>query len=112
MNVLPAEVSNGKAQFAGKAINVENARGKLPEGKRLEFGVRPEFVSLSKKGIPVDITKVSDTGRNRIVAARHGDTQIHLLVGEDTSIPSGRAHVTFDPGHTRLYADGWLVGRE
>lgn len=112
MNVLPAEIGESGPQFAGNPVTVANADAAVPEGERLELGVRPEFVSFSKSGIPVDITKVSDTGRNRIVEARNGESRINLLVGEDTPIPSGQAHVIFDPAHTRLYADGWLVGPE
>ncbi len=109
MNVLPAEIAGGRPQFAGRPIEIENANTARPNGKRLEFGVRPEFVYLSDNGIPVDISKVSDTGRNRIIEARHGEAQINLLVDEDTAIPADRAFVSFDPNYTRLYSDGWLV---
>ena len=110
MNVLPAELSGGTARFAGKPVKTANSAGGRDAGARLEIGVRPEFVSFAKAGIPVDVSRVSDTGRHRIVETRHGDTVINLLVDEDASIPEARAHVIFDPAHTRLYADGWMVG--
>ena len=53
MNVLPCEVKGGKACFAGQTIAVGNAAQLQPARARLELGVRPEFVSLRRAGIPV-----------------------------------------------------------
>jgi glycerol transport system ATP-binding protein len=88
---------------------VDNPPSAPLSGKRIEIGVRPEFVSLAKDGIPVRIVRVSDAGRHRVVDARHGDIAIKLLVDESVSVPGEVAHVRFDPARTRLYADGWLV---
>jgi len=109
MNVLPCRVENGAATFAGHHVAVNNpVRGDLG-GKAAEIGVRPEFVRFAADGIPVEIAKVSDAGRYRIVDARHGENRINLLVSEGVELPQNGAHVTFDPEQTRLYADGWLV---
>ena len=110
MNVLPAEVNNGTAWFGGQPVAVSNQIPKDLNGKKLEIGVRPEFVSLADSGIAITIDKVSDAGRFRIVDARHGENRIHFLVGEDINIPLDTAHIAFDPSQTRLYADSWLVG--
>jgi glycerol transport system ATP-binding protein len=109
MNVLPCEVDNGAAVFAGRRVEVENPPEAALDGKRLVIGVRPEFVALADEGIPVSIVKVSDAGRYRIVEVRHQDSRIKLLVGEGVSVPAERSHVRFDPAHTRLYADDRLV---
>ena len=109
MNVLPCEVGDGRALFAGQPVSVQNPPTGPLAGKRLEIGVRPEFVSLAADGIPVRIAKVSDGGRYRVVDALHGESRIKLLVDETAPVPADTAHVRFDPGHTRLYADGWLV---
>jgi glycerol transport system ATP-binding protein len=58
----------------------------------------------------VRVARVSDAGRHQIVETRHADTVIRVLVGEEDAVPSGAAHLAFDPAFTRLYADGWLVG--
>src|SRR5687767_7843018 len=71
MNLLPCTVKGGRAVFAGNAVETNNASAYKGNGKVLEIGVRPEFVSLSAEGIPVDIVKVADAGRYRIVEARH-----------------------------------------
>jgi glycerol transport system ATP-binding protein len=109
MNVLPCEVDNGAAVFAGRRVEVENPPAVALDGKRLVIGVRPEFVALADEGIPVSIVKVSDAGRYRIVEVRHQDSRIKLLVGEGVAVPAERSHVRFDPAHTRLYADDRLV---
>jgi glycerol transport system ATP-binding protein len=109
MNVLPCQVGESGAIFAGRPVPVQNPPARALDARRLEIGVRPEFVAFAADGIPVRITKVSDGGRYRIVEAAHGDSRIKLLVDESAAVPADSAHVRFNPGHTRLYADGWLV---
>jgi glycerol transport system ATP-binding protein len=109
MNVLPCEVKDGKAIFATLPIDTVNARSYRGNGKALELGVRPEFVTFAAHGIPVEIAKIADAGRYRIVEARHHDRVIKMLVPEDGAIPSGPAYVRFDPAHTQVYQDGWMV---
>ena len=55
------------------------------------------------------IAKISDTGRHRIVETQHENVTIRLLVREGEQLPGERAFVSFDPAHTQLYADGWIV---
>jgi glycerol transport system ATP-binding protein len=109
MNLLPCAVENGKAVFAGVTIEVTNAKTHRGNGARLELGVRPEFVRFARSGIPVAIVKVADAGRYRIVETRHAEGTIKLLVPEGTEIPTDGAHVEFDPAHTQVYEDGWMV---
>ena len=109
MNLLPCDVDNGNAVFAGRRIETANkATGSEPSAN-FELGVRPEFVSFAGDGIPVEIARVSDAGRFRIVDARHQGHGIKLLVSEDEEIPSSSAMLRLDPAHTRIYADGWMV---
>jgi glycerol transport system ATP-binding protein len=108
MNVLPCDVKGGKVRFAGRVI--DTIHGKVANGAgRLELGVRPEFVSFSPNGIAIDVVKVSDAGRYRIVETRHTAGTIKLLVPEGADIPEGRAQISFDPAHTQVYRDGWMV---
>jgi glycerol transport system ATP-binding protein len=109
MNVLRCEFSGGTATFGGRPVVVQNPTDRPLNGKHLELGVRPEFVTLAAEGIPVRIAKVSDGGRYRVVEALHGESRIKLLLDEAAPVPAGSTHVRFDPRHTRLYADGWLV---
>jgi glycerol transport system ATP-binding protein len=108
MNILPCSVEGGKAVISGMPIETANAKSYRGQGKKLELGVRPEFVSFAKDGIPVEVVKVLDIGRYRIVEARNSNNVVKMLVPEDAPIPN-RAHVHFDPVHTRIYEDGWVV---
>ncbi|CAG1010462.1 sulfate transport system ATP-binding protein [Burkholderiales bacterium] len=110
MNLLPATCDDGVVRFAGQAVAHTGRAAGLPAGASLQIGVRPEFVAFAAAGIPVNIVKVADAGRYRIVETRHQETTIRLLVGEHADLPSGSAYLGFDPKFTHLYADGWRVG--
>ena len=109
MNVLPCEIDDGAPLFAGRKVAIESRIEKTAEGAKLEIGVRPEFVSFASEGIPVEIVKVADAGRYRIVDTRHGEAHIKLLVAEGEALPSEGACIGFDPAHTQVYADGWII---
>src|SRR5262245_47946457 len=110
MNVLPCEVRGGRALFAGETIETANGVGYRGEGKSLELGVRPEFVTFASTGVPVQVIKVVDAGRYRIVEtkAQSGHT-IKMLVPEDERIPEGGARIRFAPERTQIYENGWMV---
>jgi glycerol transport system ATP-binding protein len=112
MNVLPATFEGGVARFAGHVVETGGKPKTPPAGAKLEIGVRPEFVRFSSSGIPVRVTKSSDTGRHRIVETQHENGTIKLLATEGHHGPGERAFVSFDPAHTQLYADGWIVEGE
>jgi len=108
MNLMPCEIRGGKAYVAGQAVKSLKGQNK-PKKKKLELGVRPEFVSFAAQGIPVEVSKVADAGRFRIVETRYDGQSIKLLVPEGGEIPSVKAHLHFDPEHTQVYEDGWIV---
>ncbi len=110
MNVLPCEVRDGGAFFQGVHVPIAEGIGRTEGSRRLEIGVRPEFVRFADAGIPVEVVKVSDAGRHRIIETRANATRIHLLAPVGGPVPEGTAHLAFDPARTRLYADGWLAG--
>ena len=110
MNLLPCEMKGGKARIAGQVVEAVNAKSvKIGHGT-LEIGIRPEFVSFARKGLAVDVVKVSDAGRFRIVETKSAGKSVKLLVKEGETIPAGKAHLAFDPGHTRVYENGWMAG--
>ncbi|MEJ8472942.1 ABC transporter ATP-binding protein [Roseibium algae] len=108
MNVIPCEVRGGRAFYQDAEIPTWNA-GSCGDAWDLELGVRPEFTSFSDSGIQVDVAKVSDAGRFRIVDTRRGDQSIKLLVPEGGYIPEGNAYLQFAQDHTQVYRGGWLV---
>jgi len=108
MNLMPCARADGGVEVAGHRLPFAG-NAHPPEGATLELGVRPEFVAFAETGLPVEVVKVADAGRYRVVETRAGETRINLLVGEDAEIPAERGWLAFDPAHTFLYADGWIV---
>jgi glycerol transport system ATP-binding protein len=104
---MPCEVKGGKAFLGGMEVKAANAREKA--GGRLELGIRPEFVRFTKKGLPVDVVRVSDIGRYRVVETRLAQSTVKLVVPEGEDIPERKAQLAFDPAHTFIYADGWIA---
>lgn len=112
MNLIAADVKDGRTVIAGTEIETTNAASYRGGAKTVQLGIRPEFVTFASSGLPVQVTKVTDAGRFNIVAVRAGESIIKLLVPQGSAIPSGRAHVAFDATRARIYADGWLVGAD
>ena len=108
MNILPCEIRDGAASFAG---NVLQTASPLPtaDNERVEVGVRPEFVRFDDSGFAVEIVKIDDLGRYKIVVVRCNDSTLKMIVDEDIRIPSESPRISFDPEYTRLYTDGWVV---
>jgi glycerol transport system ATP-binding protein len=109
MNILPCEMTNGAAYFAGNPL--QTACLNLPESglENLEVGIRPEFIKFDDVGIPVEIIKVDDLGRHQIVVVQHKSSTIKMIVGEGEPIPSEHPRIVFAPAHTRLYHNSWVV---
>jgi glycerol transport system ATP-binding protein len=108
MNVLPCSLDNGRPVFSSHLLDTTFPVKRQLDGQ-LEIGIRPEFVSFTNDGIPVAIEKVEDLGRYRVITMKHEANSIKMVLGEDQSIPSGNPMVRFDPDHTRVYHDGWVV---
>lgn len=111
MNVLPCDIDNGAAHFAGQRVETANEADGAG-GRKTEIGVRPEYVSFSDKGLDARVVRVSDAGRFNVVETECGGSRVNLLVGEGDEIPSEATKIAFNPDRTRIYADGWLMGRE
>ena len=111
MNVLPCTVDDGQPVFGNTPLPVRRRiKGEL-SGK-LEVGVRPEFVEFSAEGIPVMIEKVEDLGRYQVLTLAHESETIKMVMQEDQSIPSENPRIQFDPDHTKLYCNEWVVEEE
>ncbi|UWP90840.1 ABC transporter ATP-binding protein [Aliiroseovarius crassostreae] len=115
MNVLPCEVTDGVAIFAGHAVPLEGPiTGNAPttgtgQRARTEIGIRPEFVSIAPTGLPAIVTKVSDVGRHVVVECHVGDHRINAITEGGAPAKGDTVHLNFSPGQTRLYIDGWVA---
>jgi len=113
MNLMPCELASGGASVSGRQIDIAHAIPEPGAGSVLELGVRPEFVSFVDPGsadsLPADVVRVSDTGRNKIVETDFAGHKVRALVPEGMPVPEGRTGLRFDPSHTQIYADSWIV---
>jgi len=107
MNVISADVQGKVANVHGTAIGLDRGYAEL-HGK-VELGVRPEFVTLTEgEGLPVNVRRVEDVGRHKIVRADLFGNEINIVAGEGQSISPDMTRVTFDPRHVNVYVDDWL----
>ncbi len=109
MNILPCEIRDGAAFLAGRPVATAN-RG--TGAGRPEIGVRPEFVSLGRRGAspprsPASPTSAA-TGWSRREAGRPAAST--RSCPRTTRSPPARRTSSSRPEQTRIYEDGWLAG--
>ncbi len=109
MNVMPVSLDGATARLGSSTIALPQPP-QATEG-RIELGIRPEFVRISREGMPATISKVEDIGRHKIVRLNVEGNEIAAIAGEDEELPSD-AHVTFDPAGINLYANSWRIGHK
>lgn len=107
MNLLPVAVDGRTARIGTHQIELPHGVQGLPPG-RTDLGVRPEYTRISDQGIPVQIRKVEDVGRRRIVRAVLDGREIAAVAHEHEPLPAS-PHVQFAPGGINLYANSWRV---
>jgi glycerol transport system ATP-binding protein len=107
MNVLAAGIDGATAIVGGERVALPG-RPIIPGEARTELGIRPEFVSLGREGMPTQISKVEDIGRQKIVRASFAGQPIAVVMGEDAEIPS-EPKLRFDPAGINIYANSWRV---
>jgi len=107
MNVIPAEVSGKMAMVHGSSITLD--RGYSALNGKVEIGVRPEFVSLTEgEGLPVNVRRVEDVGRHKIVRADLFGNEINIVAAEGITISPDMNRITIEPQHVNVYVDDWL----
>ena len=108
MNIIPCKLENGVAAVDGIKVLTETEIKKSSFSKT-EIGIRPEFVSFSKEGVPVKILKVSNTGRHKIIDTECKSGKIKVLSHSSKEIPSGSTFLSFDKKYTYAYGDSWII---
>ena len=107
MNVISADITGKVANVHGTSLALN--RGYKDLNGKVEIGVRPEFVALTKgDGLPVNVRRVEDVGRHKIVRADLFGNEINILAGEGMEISPDMNRVTFDPEHVNVYVNDWL----
>ena len=113
MNLMPCELADGGARVSGHRIDIARTIAQPKAGAQSWNWVcaRSSLRSSTRlaDGLPVDIVSVRDTGRNKIVETDFAGHKVRALVPEGMPVPEGRAGIRFDPTHTQIYADSWIV---
>jgi glycerol transport system ATP-binding protein len=114
MNILPCRVEGATAYLGNEPVPLARAYRALPQGQRIELGIRPEFVRLQERGsgLPVRVRRIDDIGRARIARVELGGRALAASVPEAFSIDGDEAALAFDPRQIHIYADGHLVAGE
>ena len=109
MNILPCEINKGAVAVNGTKIETSNSKIDNFNFSKIEIGVRPEFISFNKEGLPVKILNVSNTGKNKIIETESDSGKIKLITKASEKIPEGSAFLTFKKEYTYVYGDNWIV---
>ncbi len=109
MNILPCQIKNSQVEFESFPVQTSSDLDLVTTTEKLEIGVRPEFVQFSNEGLAVEIAKVDDLGRYRVVETRYLKHTIKMIVTEDAPIPTDNPRISFNQMHTRVYQNGWAV---
>ncbi|WP_333868545.1 ABC transporter ATP-binding protein [Cypionkella sp.] len=109
MNVIDAQINGTLALVAG--VQMDLAAGYAPLDGKVQIGVRPEFIHLGtgSAGLPVQIRRVEDVGRHKIVRASLNGQEINLIAAEGAEISADMNRVVFDPAGINVYRNDWRV---
>ena len=100
MNLIEGTVAKGR--FAAPGIDMALPVGTtLPDGTKLTYGVRPEHLALSDRGLPVSVVVVEPTGAeiHLVVRAGHQELAAHAVGQQELTVVL-RERQTFHPGQT------------
>ena len=108
MNVIPARVEGGTAHLEGGEVALPGVFA--PLSGKVEIGVRPEFARLSAtEGLPVEVRRIEDVGRHKIVRAVLNGQDISLIASESDNFGPDMNRVVFDPAGVNVYVDDWRI---
>ena len=81
MNLMPGTVAESGIDVGGVIVPADSAAS-LEPGREVTLGVRPEHLSLSDSGLPVNVSVVEPTGSETHVVGRFGDREIVAVFHE------------------------------
>ncbi len=116
MNLFEVQGEAAGVRFGDVFLPLPQALlARLPElaGKRLQLGIRPEFVQVSDApcagALAAEVTHVEDLGTYKILDFRLGGQAMKARLPEEQVVPHERAWVGFPSQWLMLYADDLLV---
>jgi glycerol transport system ATP-binding protein len=71
----------------------------------VKLGIRPDYATLARDGLPVQVRRIDDLGRKRLAHVTLGSQPVVATVPAGVKIEGSEARVRFDPARTHLYVD-------
>ena len=115
MNIAPCQLEGNKAIIEGHEIVLDRTYKSIPKAAKVEVGIRPEYLNLvppGGKGLPVQIQKVDDIGRHKIVRVSLQNLEFNVVMPELSGMTGDKANLVFDIDHTNIYINDHLVTGE
>jgi glycerol transport system ATP-binding protein len=112
MNIAPCVLEDDRAVIDGHPIDLRRTYRNIPTTARIELGIRPEYLRLTPpggEGLPVNILKVDDIGRYKIVRVGLNNREFNVVMTELPGMTGDRASLLFDIDHTNIYVNDHLV---
>ncbi|MEU7003119.1 ABC transporter ATP-binding protein [Nonomuraea sp. NPDC046570] len=115
MNLLDGVVRGDTLEVAGRKVAIPQAAGgRLVDGEKIVYGVRPEYLTYSAE--PVDgafggtVAIVENLGASHLVTLESGDATVQAIVAEGGEPEPGAQGYALPRGDRALvYRDGDLV---
>lgn len=112
MNILPAKVDGQSVYLGEQSLTLDKAY-QAKEQDKVELGIRPEFVRLSREAsassIPVAIKRIEDIGRYKIARTECLGQEVNAIIPEGQPVSEEYTHLSFDSSYINLYANDWLL---
>ena len=115
MNFLPCQIDGDNAIVENIPIPLspEMAARARNSRKKLELGIRPEFLqfdaAMTPGAVQVNIDDMANLGSFTLVTARIGTRLIKIKIPEDGLVPGRQGWLCFPPERALIYAAGEAV---
>jgi glycerol transport system ATP-binding protein len=112
MNIAPCRVKHNSAVIEGHEITLARSYPAFDDSTRLELGIRPEHLLLVGKeepGLPVQIIRVDDIGRSKIIRAVINKRIFNVVSSDFTGQVGDELSLQFNPGYTHIYGNSHLI---
>jgi len=98
MNLLSGELSGGRFNLNNYTLNGPQGSGKV------NLGVRPEHLTLSDSGLPMQVKVVEPTGSETMVYLKYEEQDVTAVFRERQSFRSGETiHLLPDTNHLHFF---------
>jgi glycerol transport system ATP-binding protein len=111
MNVLPARVEGDRAHIGSQVLQLaQGIAATAPDGK-MEIGIRPEYLRVERggRGLPVQVRRVDDIGRIKIVHCLLEGMPIAAIASEDAEIPADGVMLVPEQTQIHVYCNSHRV---